>query len=248
LQAAFYSLPSPAPGQGKVGKKMRIVFFAAHPTDLEASCGGLMTLLAKDGHEVIAACATTARGNRKLKGSDQLESVVRRQEEETSCKIMGVKPHFFGYDMDTLAPDAATLKAVASWIKETKPDIMLTHWPVDEHENHNAASGIAWQCFLQQGKWGLGKWNLYFFETMTPSQTKGFRPELFVNIEPVLDVKRKAVDAHVSSNPPHVWKMHDPLMRNRGIECGVTYAEGYLLPYPRPGAATLPVSLLPRKN
>jgi hypothetical protein len=41
-------------------KKLRVVVFGGHPDDPESGCGGLIALLRKDGHEVIAAYATPA--------------------------------------------------------------------------------------------------------------------------------------------------------------------------------------------
>ena len=74
-------------------KKLRVVVFGAHPDDPESGCGGLMALLRKDGHEVIAGYATCFRGDRKI--GKEREADVRRREATAACKILGATPHFF---------------------------------------------------------------------------------------------------------------------------------------------------------
>jgi hypothetical protein len=93
-------------------KKLRVVVFGAHPDDPESGCGGLMALLRKDGHEVIAGYATCFRGDRKI--DKEPEADVRRREATAACKILGATPHFFDYAHEKLIADEATLEAVSS--------------------------------------------------------------------------------------------------------------------------------------
>ncbi len=223
------------------GKKLRVVIFAAHPVDLAPACGGLVALLTKAGHEVIPAYATSFRGARKI--GDEPEAVVLHREADAAAKILGVKPHYFKMDMDKLQGDEATVKTIGAWLDETKPDIVLTHWPLDTHLNHHMASSIIWQCYFEKKPW-----NLYFFEIMTEQQSLGFRPEVYVDIGAVDDIKRKAVGCHEYSRPDHIWKVHDPLQWKRGAECGVIEAEAYIQADPANTKAKLPVLFLRRKN
>ena len=78
---------------------------------------------------------------------------------------------------------------MASWLDEVKPDVVVTHWPLDTHPNHHVVSSLVWQCYRRQGGW-----NLYFFEVMTDQQTIAFRPELYLDIGPVRDIKKRALD------------------------------------------------------
>src|SRR5437667_7870139 len=90
-------------------RKLRVVVFSAHPDDPLWGAGGLMTLLTRDGHEVISAYGTCFRGDRRIEGEP--EAAVRRREAAASCKAVGATPKFFDYSHETFTPDAATQKA-----------------------------------------------------------------------------------------------------------------------------------------
>ncbi len=51
--------------------------------------------------------------------------------------------------------------------------------------------------------------NLYFFEVMTDQQTIAFRPELYLDIAPVRDVKKRSLDRHKSQDPEEIWQAHE---------------------------------------
>jgi N-acetylglucosamine malate deacetylase 1 len=123
-----------------------------------------------------------------------------------------------------------------------KPDIVVTHWPMDTHPNHDVVSSLVWQCYRR-----MGGWNLYFFEVMTDQQTLAFQPSLYLDIGPVREVKRKSLDQHKSQEPEAIWQVHDRMPRRRGIECGVEFAEVYSLVEPKAGCPLLPVTFLGRK-
>lgn len=222
-------------------KKLRIVVFGGHPDDPESGCGGLIAQLTKAGHEVFVAYATCFRGNRKV--GDEPEAVVRRREATAACKALGATPHFFDYAHEKLAADEATLDIVSAWLKQVEPNIVVTHWPLDTHPNHHVTSSLVWQSYIRDKKW-----TLYFFEVMTDRQTIGFRPDLFLDVDEVRELKKDACLCHQSQSPEGFWAVHEDMHRRRGEECGVRYAEAFILAETLPGRALLPVSLLKKKN
>lgn len=222
-------------------KKRRVVIFGSHPDDPEFSCGGLITRLTEGGHEVILAYASCYRGKRLLDG--QPENDVRRREATAACEVLGATPYFFDYDHETMAADTAAVQNVSKWLKETKPDIVITHWPLDTHPNHHVTSSLVWQAYLLDRKW-----HLYFFESLTDYQTVAFKPDLFVDITEVRDIKREACIRHQSQKPEKIWIDQDDVQRRRGEECGVHFAEAFLLAEPLAGRAQLPVATLKRKE
>lgn len=218
-------------------KKLRVVVFGAHPDDPESGAGGLMALLSKAGHEVIAAYGTCFRGDRKI--GDEPEGVVRRREATAACKVLGATPKFFDYAHEKLAADAETVKAVSSWLDEVKPDIVVTHWPMDTHPNHHVVSSLVWQSYKHKGGW-----TLYFFEVMSNRQTINFMPDLYVDLAEVRDLKKKALDCHASQGPDEIWKIHDEMHEIRGAQTGVKHAEAYALAEGKEGCPLLPVPFL----
>ena len=215
-------------------KKLRVVVFGGHPDDPESGAGGLIAILTRQGHEVICAYGTTFRGDRHYFGRPEAE--VRQEEATAACRVLGAKPKFFPYSHEKLVADEATFKEVLSWIAELKPDIVVTHWPLDTHENHHVVSSLVWRCYQRRGGW-----NLYFFEVMTDQQTIGFTPDLFLDIAPVRDVKKQSLDEHKSQEPAKIWEVHERMHRRRGAQCAVKYAEAFRLVEAKEGCALLPV-------
>ena len=227
-----------APG-AEVRRPVRVVVFGAHPDDPESGAGGLIAMLTQTGNEVICAYGTSFRGGRTINGASEKE--VRQREACAACKLLGATPKFFDYAHERLAADAPTLEGVRAWLDEVKPDVVVTHWPLDTHPNHCAVASLVWQCYRRSGGW-----NLYFFEVETNRQSIGFRPELYLDVENVRELKRRALGCHVSQQPEDVWALHEAMHRQRGTECGVRYAEAYGLVEAKEGVPLLPVSFLPR--
>ncbi len=155
----------------------------------------------------------------------------------------GATPTFFPFAHEKLEADAETLNAVTAWLEEIKPDILVTHWPLDTHPNHQVASSLVWRSYRARGGW-----NLYFFEVMTDQQTLGFPPTLYLNIESVRAVKREACYCHASQGPAAFWPVHEAMHRRRGAESGVSCAEAYYLVEAKTGCPLLPVSFVGRKK
>lgn len=120
---------------------------------------------------------------------------------------------------------------------------VVTHWPLDTHPNHHVTSSLVWQCYLREGNW-----DLYFFEVMTDQQSLNFRPDLYLDIESVRALKRRALGSHTSQNPDAIWEAHDAMHRRRGAEAGVKYAEAFLRADSGKDRPKLPVTFLGRKK
>src|SRR5271166_4544424 len=191
---------------GGPDKKLKVVVFGGHPDDPESGAGGPIATLTRQGHEVICAYGTTFRGDRRFFGRPETE--VRKEEATAACKVLGAKPKFFPYAHEKLVADETTLEQVSTWFAEVKPDIVVTHWPLDTHPNHHVVSSLVWQCYQRKGGW-----NLYFFEVMTDQQTIAFQPELYLDIEPVRDLKRQALEQHKSQKPAEIWAAHERMHR-----------------------------------
>jgi len=241
--AAFWWAAGSACAEGAAqpaGNKLKIVVFSAHPADSESGVGGLAATLAKQGHEVIFAVASAFRGERKIAG--QPEVGIRTEEEAAACKLLGVTSKIFPYDHNLLVSDLETQNAVRTWLEEMKPDIVLTHWPIDTHENHAAVYGLVMRCYKQR----TGGWNLYFYEIETGAESLAYQPQLYFDIGPVRDLKKQVIDIYKSQGPAKIWGYNERMQHNRGAECGVQDAEAYFLVEAKPGSPLLPVKLLPK--
>ena len=243
-------------------KKLRIVFFGAHCDDSEVGAGGLMRMLSDAGHEVISAYATTHRRGRLVDGKP--EDPVRRAESAEACKTLGAQPHFFPYSHEQLEgpfADKQTLVEIVNWFEKVKPDVVVAHWPLDTHPNHQVVGASALMAYKHSGHvWGREdqpaeppehSWNLYFYEVSDFTkwddvETMGFQPNLYLDIGKVHEVKKRAVDCFKSQAHYGLWDVQANMHRQRGKECGVDRAEAFILMEAKPGCPLLPVPFIKR--
>ena len=105
------------------------------------------------------------------------------------------------------------------------PDIVLTHWPLDTHPDHQAAGLLAFRASQESG----GRFPLYFFEVDYGYQTMGFQPSDYVDITSAREKKKAALFAHRSQDGEAIYREHHEIMENfRGRESGVTAAEAFV--------------------
>ncbi|MBN1345196.1 MAG: PIG-L family deacetylase [Phycisphaerae bacterium] len=126
-------------------------------------------------------------------------------------------------DDEVYAAIAARLLS-RDWFEQIKPDVVVAHWPFDTHPNHHVVGSLAWLCYKKEGGW-----NLYFYEVYTDIQSLGFRPDVYLDVEPVIETKKKAIDCIVSQTPAELWETHEKMHHRRGKECGRERAEAYFL-------------------
>ena len=82
-----------------------------------------------------------------------------------------------------------------------KPDIVFTHWPIDTHKDHQAASLLTIQAWVRS----VSKFDLYFCEACPGSQTLGFHPDCYIDITETQEYKRKAIYCHTSQDPAGIY-------------------------------------------
>ncbi len=208
-------------------KKLSIVCVGGHPDDPESGCGGTLSKLAYAGHLVTIIYLT--RGEAGIPGVSHADAAITRtREAEAACKIISAQPVFAGQvDGDTIVNNEWTAK-IRKLVEAQKPDIVFTHWPVDSHKDHQAASLMTIQAWMQGGK----KFDLYFFEVCLGDQTHIFHPTDYVDITDTREQKKKAVYCHTSQNPAGIYEAddcnHKMMEEFRGMEIGVKAAEGFV--------------------
>jgi LmbE family N-acetylglucosaminyl deacetylase len=217
--AALQAAPAEAPG-----KPLRIVCVGAHPDDPESSCAGVLSLYAEAGHKVSIVYLT--RGERGIRDkTDEEAAAIRSGEAEAACKIIGAEAVFAGQIDGSTEINGARTQEMVHLFTALAPDIVFTHWPIDTHRDHQAASILTFRA-VQALK---PRPQLYYFEVDTGSQSQGFTPNTYVDVTPVLEKKKAALLAHLSQKGDVIWsKHHEPIASWRGREAGVAMAEAFM--------------------
>ena len=137
---------------------VNVVCVGGHPDDPESGCGGTLALLAGQGHKVTIIYLTTGEAGIEGKSHTQA-AAIRKQEALNACKVLNAKAVFAGQiDGDTIV-NTEWIEKISGLIENENPSIVFTHWPIDSHKDHQAASLLAIQSWLRAGK----KYPLYFF-------------------------------------------------------------------------------------
>jgi len=205
-------------------RPLRIVCVGAHPDDPESGCGGTLARYAAAGHAVTVIYLT--RGEAGIPGKSHEEAAaIRTAEAEAACKILGGKSIFAGQIDGATEVTHRSAEVLARLLAEEKPDVVFTHWPIDTHFDHQAASMLTIRAYLASRP----RCVLCFFEVNSRSQTLGFMPTAYVDITATRDKKKQALFAHVSQGGERIYRDHHEVMETfRGRELGVAAAEAFV--------------------
>lgn len=219
-----FTMPVGLQATDKPFKKMKVVCVGGHPDDPESICGGTLAKFAAAGHDVTIIYLT--RGEAGIEGKSHNEAAdIRSKEAIAASKILKAKPVFAGQiDGDTIVNNDWVMKMQQLLMTE-KPDIVFTHWPIDTHKDHQAASLLTIQTWVRASN----KFDLYFGEACPGSQTLGFHPDCYIDITETQEQKRKAIYCHTSQDPASIYDCgHASSEDFRGRELGVKAAEAFV--------------------
>lgn len=203
--------------------RIKVICVGGHPDDPESGCGGTLAKFSAAGHDVKVLYLT--RGEAGIEGKSHSEAAsIRTKEAEAACKVLNVKPYFLGQvDGDTIV-NTEWINKMTEFLKNEKPDLVFTQWPIDSHKDHQAASFLTMQAWLRTNKTS----QIYFYEVCAGEQTMTFHPTDYVDISKEQETKRKALYCHVSQDPPGIYACgHELMEKFRGVEAGVKAAEAF---------------------
>ncbi len=217
---------------------MNILAVGAHPDDLEFQCGGTLAKYAAQEHKVIMCHA--CNGN---KGHFRIPpgklGRIRREEAKNAAKIIGAESLTLNIDDLDVFPDReATLKFV-DLIRQTKPDVIITHSPDDYMSDHTVTSRLVFDASFAATV-PYSKTKHKYFEKVVPIYYMdtlngvGFSPTEYVDITETIQIKKKMFSQHQSQfkwlkerDNVDIIDSLDIVAKFRGLQSGVEYAEGF---------------------
>jgi LmbE family N-acetylglucosaminyl deacetylase len=219
---------------------VNVLAVGAHPDDLEILCGGTLARFAREGHEVVMCHVSHGDRGSFVHTSEEI-SRIRSEEARRAAEICGAEQMTLGLsDGDVNAADPEQRRLVIDLVRETQPDLIVTHHPGDYMGDHNETSKLVFDCSFHATLPLLGtrKPNyrnvtpIYYMDTL---MGLGFQPTEYVDVSAVIDTKTAMLEAHQSQL---TWlRDHDGIdvveqmrtvTRFRGLQCGVDYAEGFV--------------------
>lgn len=216
---------------------MRVLAVGAHPDDLELLAGGTLAKYAARGDTVFMAVSTDGVGGSTTLPEAEI-SAIRRAEARNSAAIIGAEPIWMALPEARLIDSAEFRLRYIDLIRQTRPDVIITHDPVkDYHPDHLATGQILWDVRLMAVQQNLPTAHppavvipeLYFMDTVAGIN---FEPEEYVDISETMEVKRRMLGAHASQIPlmkerygMTFLEFMEVCTAFRGVQAGVRFAE-----------------------
>ena len=201
----------------------KILVIGAHPDDPETMCGGTMLKLKAMGTEVVSVYLTSGEAGIKGKSHDEART-IRQAEALQACKAMNVRAIFLTQIDGNTEANKERYAEMKALIEQEKPDMVITHWPIDSHRDHRVCAILVYDAWRQSGY----SFDLYYGEVMTGIQTQNFTPTLLVDITDYKAQKEKAYMCHESQGMADIKPYHDAIERMRGLSHQTPYAEAFI--------------------
>jgi LmbE family N-acetylglucosaminyl deacetylase len=200
------------------GAGLRVLCLGAHSDDIEIGCGGMvLRLIRAFGKIDIDWCVFSARG-RRAEEARRSAALFLNGAHQSRVRISRFKDGFFPYQ-------GAEIKKVFEQLKRgPSPDLVLTHYRDDRHQDHRVLSDLTWNTFRDH--WIL-EYEIPKFDGDLGS------PNCFVTLDKEtclqkVDYLRRAFGTQRDKH----WFTEETftgLMRLRGMECRAPggYAEAF---------------------
>ena len=246
-------------------RKMKILMMCAHPGDAFDDSGGTLCHHVERGDDVIVVIITTgARSHSALFTDEKRKAPGQRIEEyaaKTADEIEKIKAdkiiaagkdlkltdiRFMHAEDDILLVNEPMIKQVAQLIREEKPDLLITHHPMQDGgllTTHPIVGQIVMLGYEAAGaRWTRDESlpphqisQVFFIGTVNGkhwSLAHIYHPEwkVFVDVEDVVDRKVKALD-HLASqryDGKYARKRAEAVDGWRGTRAEVAYAEDFI--------------------
>lgn len=220
----------------------------AHPDDIEFQCAGTLCRLRDLGWRVAMATMTAGDCGSVTVGPDEI-SRIRRAEAAASAALLDAEYHCFG-ELDLLLfLGPQTVRDVVEYLRRVRPDLVITHSPVDYMIDHEQTSAIVraatFGAPIPNFRTGAAPAappleripHLYYADPLEGRDILGtpVAAGLHVDISGVIDRKERMLACHASQREwlfsHHGIDEYILSMRAwgeaRGREAGVAYAEGF---------------------
>lgn len=225
--------------------KLDLLFIAAHPDDVELSCGGTILKHIQLGKTVGIIDLT--RGELGTRGTAQ----TRETEATNAAKILGISVREnLGFRDGFFINDEPHRIKIIEKIRHYSPDIIVTNAYQDRHPDHGRAADLLFDACFLAGLPKIETHNQYGKQIafrpkllLSMIQDNYIKPDILIDITPHQEKKMEAIRAYETqffsattdasetetyiSNPEFLEAV---IARSRefGKAIGATYAEGFL--------------------
>ena len=221
---------------------MNILAVGANPDDVEFLCSGTLAVYAKRGDSIAISYLTTGdKGTKEIPPEEM--AAIRKKEAEDAARVIDADVFPLNVPDGEVEVSLALRRKLVEIVRQTKPDVLITHYPRDYMSDHNNTSRLVFEASFWAGSssfpgdpgtapYHVFRPPVFYMDTVGGI---GFVPEEYVDITDVIDLKIEMLSQHKSQL--QYMKERDGFdfldymktaARYRGYQCGVAYAEGFV--------------------
>ncbi len=230
-----------------------MLVISAHAADFVWRAGGAIALAASRGQRVTVVCLSYGERGESAsawRAGKTLEEVkaLRRAEAGGAAAALGAEIEFLDAGDYPLRETDELVDRLVRIYREVSPAVVLTHALADPYNaDHPAAGQMALRARVLAQAAGypapgepIGAPPVFLFEPHQPEMC-GFKPEVLLDITPVFEAKRKAMECMAAQR--HLWEYYTDLAKRRGTQLrrnagpnlglpDATLAEAYMRVFP----------------
>ena len=238
-------------GGSPVSQQESMLVISAHAADFVWRAGGAVALATSRGDRVKVLCLTYGERGESAsawRAGQTLEEIkaLRRGEAESAATALGAEIEFLDAGDYPLRESDELVDRIVRVYREVNPSVVLTHPLADPYNgDHPAAGQMALRARVLAQAIGypapgepIGAPPVFLFEPHQPEMC-GFKPEVLLDITPVFDAKRKAMECMGAQQ--HLWEYYTDLARRRGTQLKRNAGPNLGLPQSRLGEAYMRV-------
>ena len=201
---------------------------SAHAADFVWRAGGAIALAAARGDRVTVLCLTYGERGESAsawRAGQTLEEIkaLRRAEACSAAAALGDEIEFLDAGDYPLRESEELVDRIVGVYRRVSPSVVLTHPLADPYnQDHPAAAQMALRARVLAQAIGypapgepIGAPPVFLFEPHQPEMC-GFKPEVLLDITPVFDAKRKAMECMAAQQ--HLWEYYTDLAKRRGTQ------------------------------
>jgi LmbE family N-acetylglucosaminyl deacetylase len=192
----------------------RVLSIHAHPDDQEFTVGGTLAKWARAGSSIVTVCITSGNaGSNEHTPPDMTREAlapIREREQRDACAVLGItEVLFLGYEDGILEPSIPLRRDLTRIIRRHRPDAVVCGDPTVRfyggtymnHPDHRVAADAALDAVFPSAETRLIFPEL-LDEGLAPHKVRAVfihgsdRPDTFIDIADVLDVKLTALKQH----------------------------------------------------
>ncbi len=198
-------------------RPVRLLCLGAHADDLEIGCAGTVLKLASARGASVRWLVFGAAGPRMIEARQSAESLLS-DAADSEIEVHSFRDGFFPYQGGEIKERFEQLK------REFDPDLIFTHTRGDLHQDHRLLNELTWNTFRRH----------LILEYEVPKYDGDLgAPNCFVELPAELvDRKIRHLMEHFPSQRNRRWYDEETfrgLLRLRGVEAGLKYAEAFYL-------------------